>query len=135
MPSPSRIGSAFVFLAAACSGERNAGPSGLLGEQGSEEVIIGEAVVKDVEVSATSREQVEAVARGELPDGCTNVHEMELSRVDDEFTVHITTVRPRDASCTGEIRPFDKAILLDVKGLPSGRYRLTVNGVSVSFTV
>lgn len=98
-------------------------------------MVTGEAVVKEVEVSKTSRERVEAIARGELPDGCTNVHEVEQSRVENEFTVRVTTIRPRDAYCTGEIRPFDKAIFLDVDGLPQGSYRLTVNGVSVTFTL
>ncbi len=80
--------------------------------------------------------QVAVVARGYLPDGCTDIDEINQT-FDEEtntFFVEITTVRPTDAMCTEAIVPFEERISLDVHGLPAGTYTVDVNGVTDTFT-
>ena len=80
--------------------------------------------------------QVAVVVEGYLPDGCTEIDEINQT-FDEEastFFVEITTVRPSDAVCTQAIVPFEERISLDVRGLPAGTYTVDVNGVTDSFT-
>jgi hypothetical protein len=79
---------------------------------------------------------VAAVARGHLPDGCTEIDEVRSSFDEDDNTlsVEITTVRDADAVCTQALVPFEERIQLDVYGLPAGTYTVDVNGVRETFT-
>jgi hypothetical protein len=80
--------------------------------------------------------QVAVVARGFLPDGCTEIDEVR-SRFEpesDRFVVEITTVRDADAVCTQALVPFEERFALDVYGLPAGTYFVDVNGVVGTFT-
>jgi hypothetical protein len=80
--------------------------------------------------------QVAVVARGFLPDGCTEIDEVR-SRFEpesDRFVVEITTVRDADAFCTEALRPFEERVALDVYGLPAGTYFVDVNAVVDTFT-
>lgn len=77
--------------------------------------------------------QVSAVAKGNLPDGCTSIGQATAQRDQTTFMVTLTTTRPVDAMCTQALVPFEQAISLDVAGLPAGVYTVTVNGVSGTF--
>jgi len=81
--------------------------------------------------------QVAVVVDGYLPDGCTEIDEIDQT-FDEEantFFVEITTVRLSDAMCTQAIVPFEERISLDVRGLPAGTYTVDVNGVTDTFTL
>jgi hypothetical protein len=73
---------------------------------------------------------------GYLPDGCTEIDEINKSfdQQTKTFDVEITTVRRADKVCTEQTVPFEKNIPLDVYGLPAGTYTVNVNGVTDTFT-
>ena len=77
--------------------------------------------------------QINVVARGSLPDGCTKIHEIIKEREGNSFLVTIRTARPADAMCTQALVPFQEVISLDVVGLKAGKYTVEVNGVKGSF--
>jgi hypothetical protein len=77
--------------------------------------------------------QVQAVIRGSLPDGCTQIDQIAQTREGNAFSVTIATIRPADAICTQVLALFEKVIPLDVAGLSDGVYTVLVNGVSASF--
>lgn len=101
----------------------------------SDEMITDLAAVASVEafILESFPVQVNAIARGALPDGCTTIDEAMQERDGNVFTVTLTTARPADAMCTQAIVPFEEVIPLDVLGLPAGSYTVTVNGVSDTF--
>jgi hypothetical protein len=101
------------------------------------DVIAGLAVVEtiDIMILESFPVQVQAVARGNLPDGCTTLDETMVERAGNLFRVTLTTQRPADAVCTDALVPFDHVIPLDVLGLPAGEYQVDVNGITGSFTL
>lgn len=103
----------------------------------SGDVQSGLAVVESVTVQLMESfpVQVNVVAAGYLPDGCTTIDQTTTEKNGNEFVVTITTQRPADAMCTEAIVPYEEVIPLDVVGLPAGQYTVTVNGVSASFVL
>lgn len=101
------------------------------------EVIPGLAPVEsiDIQILESFPVQVQVIARGNLPDGCTTIDEVLTERIDQLFRVTITTERPADAICTEALVPFDEVVQLDVLGLSAGEYQVDVNGVTGSFTL
>lgn len=97
----------------------------------------GLAVVNSLQVSPQEAQpaQVQVVVQGNLPDGCTQLGEAEVTRTGEEFAVTLPTSRPADAFCTQALVPFEETITLDVAGLPAGEYVVNVNGVSEAFTL
>ncbi|HUV83046.1 MAG TPA: hypothetical protein VMW53_08245 [archaeon] len=79
--------------------------------------------------------QINVVAKGYLPDGCTKIDQTIKNREGNTFLVTITTKRPVDAMCTMAIVPFEEVISLDVYGLEAGDYEVNVNGIMDSFTL
>ena len=79
--------------------------------------------------------QVNAIARGNLPDSCTSISSITQERVDNTFTVNILTTRDEAAVCTTALVPFEQTISIDAIGLLAGNYTVTVNGVSNNFTL
>jgi inhibitor of cysteine peptidase len=98
-------------------------------------MIRGEAVVEaiDILILESFPVQINVVAQGYLPDGCTEIDEIRRERMDQTFEVIITTVRPADAMCTEALVPFEETFSLDVYGLPAGSYTVDVNGISGTF--
>ena len=102
-------------------------------------VTAGVAPVESIEILILESfpVQVHVLVKGGLPDGCTEVDQINR-RSDLEnntFWVEITTVRPTNVECTTEVVPFEETIPLDVYGLPAGDYTVDVNGVSETFTL
>jgi hypothetical protein len=79
--------------------------------------------------------QINVVAKGNLPDGCTTVDQVTQVRQDHTFKVTITTARPAGLMCTQALVPFEETIGLDVYGLKAGTYTVDVNGVTGTFTL
>ena len=133
------IAQLFVFLliaavvVTACGAEPTQSPP--VGEPTSGGTIHGEAVVEtiDVLILESFPVQINVVARGYLPDGCTEIDEILRERADQGFQVTITTARPADAMCTEALVPFEETFSLWVLGLPAGTYTVDVNGVTGSF--
>lgn len=77
--------------------------------------------------------QINVIAEGYLPDGCTEIDEINTEREGNNFNITITTKRPKDAICTQAIEDFKETIPLEVQGLRAGNYTVNVNGVTGSF--
>jgi len=77
--------------------------------------------------------QIHVIAKGYLPDGCTEIDRVEEERDENTFTVTITTKRPKDMMCTQAIVPYEEKVPLDVYGLKAGTYNVNVNTVTDSF--
>jgi inhibitor of cysteine peptidase len=104
---------------------------------GDEEYLYSTASVEelDIRILESFPVQVHAVARGNLPDGCTLINEnaTTIQREGNTFNVYLETIRPRDAMCTEALVPFEHTIPLDVYGLERGTYTVNVNGVEETF--
>lgn len=101
----------------------------------TEEFIYGNATVQEIDILILESfpVQINVVAKGYLPDGCTEIDQIITNREGNTFNVQITTKRPADAICTQAIVPFEEVISLDVYGLEAGVYEVDVNGVKGSF--
>ncbi len=99
--------------------------------------VSGVAVVDSIqlEILESFPVQVNVIARGQLPDGCTRIDNITQERQDTTFTVAISTIRAADAACAQTAVPFDEIISLEVVDLPAGTYTVDVNGVRGSFTL
>jgi len=97
--------------------------------------IYGTAVVEYTEILVLESfpVQIYVVAKGYLPDGCTNIDVVEAKRDGNTFTVIITTKRPKDMMCTQAIVPYETVAPLDVYGLKAGTYYVNVNNMTDSF--
>lgn len=101
------------------------------------EPVRGQAIVDSVQVVTLESfpVQINVLARGELPDGCTTIDEVISQRVESDFRIVITTIRQPDVACTQALVPFEETIPLDVTGLSAGNYTVSVNGIAGSFTL
>ncbi|MFW6070495.1 MAG: SdrD B-like domain-containing protein [bacterium] len=99
--------------------------------------VTAEADVEDVEILVLESfpVQVNVIAMGTLPDGCTTLNEPTPRQEGNTFVINLTTTRLEDEVCTQAVVPFDKIVSLDVEGLAAGTYRVAVNGVTDTFTL
>jgi uncharacterized protein YraI len=78
--------------------------------------------------------QVNAIARGQLPDsGCTAISGASQMRDGNTIKLNLTTTTDSSKLCAQALKPFEYVIALDVNSLPSGKYVVNVNGVQQSF--
>ncbi|MBK7920602.1 MAG: hypothetical protein IPJ94_30990 [Chloroflexi bacterium] len=101
------------------------------------EPVFGVANVESVQVLTLESfpVQINVLARGELPNGCTTINDIVSQREENAFNVVITTVQQPEQICTEALVPFEETIALDVLDLPAGAYTVGVNGVNGSFTL
>ncbi len=76
--------------------------------------------------------QINVIARGNLPDPCTEISEVLQEREDDTLFITIKTYRS-PGFCIQVLAPFEEIIPLEVYGLPAGTYTVDVNGVQDTF--
>ncbi|MBU4349076.1 hypothetical protein KKB17_05225 [bacterium] len=76
--------------------------------------------------------QINVIARGNLPDPCTEISEVLQEREGDTFFITIKTYRS-PGFCIQVLAPFEEIIPLEVYGLPAGTYTVDVNGVQATF--
>ena len=95
---------------------------------------IGLAPVEEIEIVILESfpVQVQVIARGNLPDPCTEIFEVLQERKENTFFVAIKTYRP-SGFCIQVLAPFEEIIPLEVYGLPAGTYTVDVNGVQDTF--
>jgi len=129
-----------AVVVTACGGQPTETPAASAAEPivaptPSGDTVHGEAVVDSVDILILESfpVQIQVLARGNLPDGCTEIDQIIRERQDQTFTVTITTARPADAMCTQALVPFEETFSLDVYGLRAGTYTVDVNGVTGTF--
>jgi len=95
---------------------------------------IGLASVDEIEILILESfpVQINVIARGNLPDPCTEVSEVLQEREGDTFFITIKTYRS-PGFCIQVLAPFEETIPLEVYGLPAGTYTVDVNGVQATF--
>ena len=76
--------------------------------------------------------QINVIARGNLPDPCTEISEVLQEKEGDTFFITIKTYRS-PGFCIQVLAPFEEIIPLEVYGLPAGTYTVDVNGVQDTF--
>ena len=76
--------------------------------------------------------QINVIARGNLPDPCTEISEVLQEREGDTFFITIKTYRS-PGFCIQVLAPFEEIIPLEVYGLPAGTYTVDVNGAQDTF--
>jgi inhibitor of cysteine peptidase len=127
----------FVVILSGCVDEKRKAGNTTNNNQGTseEDYIYGTANVESIQIVTLESfpVQIQVIAEGYLPDGCTEVDKVTIEREGNTFTVNISTKRPKDAICTQEIVPFNETTPLDVQGLKAGNYTVNVNGVTESF--
>lgn len=109
-------------------------PTAIAGEE--EVPVNAEANVESIEILLLESfpVQVNVIASGELPNGCTSLDEPTPRREGNTFVINLTTTRV-DEICTQAVVPFDQVIPLEVEGLPAGTYTVAVNGLTETFTL
>jgi inhibitor of cysteine peptidase len=97
--------------------------------------IYGTAKVESVQIATLESfpVQIQVIAKGYLPDGCTQIDEIKNESKGNVFNINISTKRPKDALCTQATKNFTETIPLEVRGLKAGNYTVNVNGVTESF--
>lgn len=123
-----------VLVFSACQAQPNINPE----DEIDGNFITGEDVYIDqveINIMESFPLQVNAVVKGNLPDGCTKITEHYVEKVDDHtFEILIITQRPGDMMCTEALVPFEEIIALDVNGLPAGTYTVNAYGKTAEFT-
>lgn len=103
------------------------------------EFLYGEtAIVESVDVLLLEifPVQARAVISGQLPDGCTELNGLFVTRDDQTFEVTVNTRRPTGGVvCTQALVPFEETVALDVEGLEAGTYTVIVQDQEVTFTL
>ena len=72
--------------------------------------------------------QVFVVAKGYLPNPCTEIYQIIQEREGNTFFITIETYYSQEV-CIQVLAPFEETISLEVYGLPAGTYTVEVNGV------
>lgn len=140
---------AFVIILSGCVGNgqketesENAtnDSQGIIGTNSSHgttggDYIYGTAKVESIQIVTLESfpVQIQVIAKGYLPDGCTEINEIKNESEGNAFNITISTKRPKDAFCTQAIKSFTETIPLEVRGLKAGNYTVNVNGVTGSF--
>jgi len=78
--------------------------------------------------------QVAAIVRGNLPNGCSRLDGVSVTRTNDVFTLTFETRSEGDV-CTEALVPFEERVSLDVLGLEAGSYRVVAGDVETTFTL
>ena len=96
--------------------------------------VIGLATVEEIEIIILESfpVQIQVIARGNLPDPCTEIYQITQKKEDNTFFITIKTSRPADP-CIQIIVHFEVKIPLNVYGLLAGTYTVDVNGVQGTF--
>ena len=96
------------------------------------------ATVEEMNISINEPDPVEVrvFLVGYVPDGCTEIEEIQISYENQEFLINVVTRRPTgDVMCTQAIVPFEESVTLDIEGLPDGEYTVRANGLTRNFTL
>ena len=95
-----------------------------------------DAVVENLEVMLLESFPLQAnvIIAGYLPDGCTELVEINVERQGMEFVINLTTRRPTgNVACTMALEPFEKLVDLPIDGLEAGTYTVVAQDHQAQF--
>jgi inhibitor of cysteine peptidase len=126
---------AFVILLSACqpATQTETPPS-----KDSEYSYGQNAIVESLEVMLLESFPLQAQVRvsGNLPNGCTELHEISVQQEGQEFILTLTTRQPTgDVACTEALVPFEEVVELDIEGLEAGSYTVIAQEEQAAFTL
>jgi len=98
--------------------------------------MVGFATVEEIDIFIAESHPVLVfvVAKGYLPNPCTEIGPIIQQREGNSFYLTIKTYSYQEI-CIELITPFTETISLDVYGLPAGKYTVDVNGIQGSFVL
>ena len=128
-------------LLVACVGDNSGQPGGTPpvvtpgGSGAPGGMLTGQAPVDSVDIVMLETFPVQVVlnVKGNLPDSCTTLDQVNQSRKDNIFNVTILTKRPADMVCATVISPYTQTVPLEVAGLKAGTYTVNVNTATETF--
>jgi inhibitor of cysteine peptidase len=100
--------------------------------------LISQANVESVDVvlKESFPVQVDVIAKGNLPDGCTEIGDNTQQLVGSTFKINLEArkLKDGDIACTQALVPFEETIALEnVVGISAGDYTVEINGISKTF--
>ena len=78
---------------------------------------------------------VEAIVNGYLPDSCTQLHQIQQTRLGQTIYLRLRSKRPKEIACLPVITEVSYNVTLDGKFIPGSAYELRVNGKSKVFNL
>jgi len=99
--------------------------------------VTGQAVVEELELTMLESFPVQVLAqvRGSLPDSCTTIEEIRVTRTQETFQLELITTRSQAEMCDQALQPFDEQIALDVVNLAAGSYAVRAGDIEASFNL
>lgn len=99
--------------------------------------VTGQAVVEELELTMLESFPVQVLAqvRGSLPDSCTTIEEIRVTRTQETFQLELITTRSQAEMCAQALQPFDEQIALDVVNLAAGSYAVRAGDKEASFNL
>ena len=96
--------------------------------------VIALAPVEEIEIIVLESfpVQVQVIARGYLPDPCTEIYQINQEREGNTFFIIIKTYCP-PGPCIQVITLFEEIIPLEIYDLPAGTYTVDINGIIDAF--
>lgn len=79
--------------------------------------------------------KAEIIISGLLHDGATQVENIQQQKLADGFVITVTTVRPKNATASLAIIPFDRTITVSLADMPKGWCKIMVNGVATTLMI
>src|SRR4030043_1520995 len=97
---------------------------------------IGLATLEEIDILTLESfpVQIFVIAKGYLPNPCTEIYQITQEREGNTFFVTIEIYCSQEV-CIQVIAPFKETIPLEVYGLPAGTYTVEVNGVQGTFNL
>jgi inhibitor of cysteine peptidase len=91
-----------------------------------------EAVLDSVEIVILESfpVQVKATVRGNLPDSCVSIEQVNQEQADNTFSITLITTRLTNVMCIEQQQPFEEVVSLEVFGLPAGVYTVTASSAN-----
>lgn len=107
-----------------------------IAEQGKAPVT-GQALVEELELTMLESFPVQVLAqvRGSLPDSCTTIEEIRVTRTQETFQLELITTRSEAEMCAQVLQPFNKQIALDVVNLAAGSYAVRAGDKEARFSL
>ncbi|MFN2303211.1 MAG: hypothetical protein ACK2TV_05695 [Anaerolineales bacterium] len=105
--------------------------------QGEDKYVYGqEATVESLDVAVLESDPTQAVVTvsGYLPDGCTELDEIDVERAGKDFNLTLNTRRLTEVACTESLVPFEQNVYLNISDL-SGGFTVIAQNQTATFSV